>query len=141
MPTVISCTPPRKSTVIRIQMWSLVACPAIASTSSTSAPAPLKAATSSPKYAARLSGTSENEDSASTASLTSERYEAPRPCARPARAYSIGTCLNPTQATIPRRNRRRSGICFSASTTRRDISRKSPACPWYGTRATRCMSA
>ncbi len=46
---------------------------------------------------------------------------------RESRSYSSAVCENPTQETSPRMKRCRSRIVLSASTTRRDISRKSPA--------------
>ncbi len=95
----------------------------------TNAAAALTLATNIPNQLATASGTSENAESASNASRASAGYEAPRPLRRAARRYSIGTWSYPTHATMPRRNRRRSGIARSASTTRRDMRRKSPACP------------
>jgi hypothetical protein len=76
---------------------------------------------------ATRSGTDEKLTTASQAKATifrSEYFDSP--AARSARWYSIVACSKPTQRVIPRKNRWRSGIASNASTTRRDMNRKSP---------------
>ena len=111
--------------------------PVSVSTKITTAAAALTLATNIPNQLAIASGTSEKADSASNASRARAGYDAPRPPRRAARRYSIGTWSNPTQATIPRRKRRRSGITRSASTTRRVMRRSRPPALDTGTRASR----
>jgi len=85
------------------------------------------AETMKPKYDAKRSGMSLNEVMPSIAKrniFETGYFESPEK--RASRSYSIEVCGKPTHDTRPRMKRWRSRIVLSASTTRRDISRKSP---------------